>query len=96
MLSLLRGLLELTPPPPPNAGFCFCFCYRDCLGRFPEKAARERFLERMRMYMIGGGTVLSLPDSPHAMGHVRRDSTSSLEDGRDFGQRQHQQQLQVR
>ena len=66
------------------------------MGRFPEKAARERFLERMRMYMIGGGTVLSLPDSPHAMGHVRRDSTSSLEDGRDFGQRQHQQQLQVR
>lgn len=37
---------------------------RDSLGRFPDPMIREHFLEQMRAHMVGGGGMLSAPDSP--------------------------------
>ncbi|CAM9139516.1 unnamed protein product, partial [Sphacelaria rigidula] len=36
----------------------------DSLGRFPDPMIREHFLEQMRAHMVGGGGMLSAPDSP--------------------------------
>lgn len=75
---------------------------RETLGRFPEMAVREHFLEQMRTYMIGGGTAMSPDsDSPHRTGqqHSLDTSSSSVEDTRERlrqQQMQQQQQQQVR
>lgn len=37
---------------------------RESLGRFPDPMIREHFLEQMRAHMVGGGGMLSAPDSP--------------------------------
>lgn len=69
--------------------------FRESLGRFPDMAVRERFLEQMRTYMIGGTAATLSPDSPHPMGqHALEDSTGSLEDSRERLRQQHMQQQQ--
>eukprot|EP00752_Nemacystus_decipiens_P014601 g13003.t1 len=65
----------------------------ETLGRFPEMAVREHFLEQMRTYMVGGGTAMSPDsDSPHRGGqqHSLDTSSSSVEDTRE---RLRQQQM---
>ncbi|CAM9951746.1 unnamed protein product [Ectocarpus sp. 4 AP-2014] len=71
-------------------------CGWESLGRFPEMAVREHFLEQMRAYMIGGNTSASPPDSPLPIRqqHGLDDATGSLGGGDRMRQQQHHQQLQ--
>ncbi|CAN0053934.1 unnamed protein product, partial [Scytosiphon promiscuus] len=67
----------------------------ESLGRFPDMAVRDHFLEQMRTYMIGGTAATLPPDSPHPLGqHALEDSSSSLDDNRERSRQQHMQQLQ--
>lgn len=70
---------------------------RESLGRFPEMAVREHFLEQMRTYMVGGAAVMSAQDSPHRLGqqHSIDSSNSSLDESRDRLRHQQMQQHQL-
>lgn len=88
----------LVAPHPTTYIFAAYKTRRETLGRFPEMAVREHFLEQMRKYMIGGGTAMSQDsDSPHHTGQQHSsvdNSSSSLEDSREM-LRQQQQQMQI-
>ncbi|CAM9660412.1 unnamed protein product, partial [Pylaiella littoralis] len=59
----------------------------ESLGRFPDMAAREHFLEQMKAYMVGGASGMSPPDSPHHLSHRQQHSVDGssgpVDDSRD-------------